>query len=124
MLAATPSHIHALFLLCSKSAATARGFEPLRADSDTLSCFGENALAGNLLFPSLGGGGTKWPGLLLLDLTGSTPGGRICLAAIREVLLKKEFAPIWKHLALVGWEEWGKRQTGNGKGKHEVAGPV
>ena len=23
-----------------------------------------------------------------------------------------------------GGEEWGKRQTGNGKGKHEVAGPV
>ena len=58
--------IHVLFLLCSKSATTARGFEPLRADSDTLSCFGENALAGNFLFPSLVG--TKWPELLLLDL--------------------------------------------------------
>ena len=53
---------------------------------------------------------------------GSTPGGRIGLAAVREgVLLNKEFAPIWKHPALVGWEEWGKRQTGNGKGKHELA---
>ena len=29
---------------------------------------------------------------------------------------------LWE--ALVGWEEWGKRQTGNGKGKHELAGPV
>ena len=29
-----------------------------------------------------------------------------------------------EHPALVGWEEWGKRQTGNGKGKHEMAGPV
>ena len=56
---------------------------------------------------------------------GLTPGGRICLAAIREgVLRKKEFAPIRKHPALVGWEEWGKRQTGNGKGKHEMAGRV
>ena len=45
---------------------------------------------------------------------GLTPGGRICLAAIREgARLKREFAPIWKHPALVGWEEWGKRQTGN-----------
>ena len=57
--------------------------------------------------------------------SGSIPDGRICLAAIREgVLLKREFAPTWKRPALVGWEEWGKRQTGNGKGKHEVAGPV
>ena len=37
---------------------------------------------------------------------GSTPGGRICLAALGEgVPLNKEFAPIWKHPALVGWEE-------------------
>ena len=46
------------------------------------------------------------------------PGGSICLEAMREgVLLKREFAPFWKHPALVGWEEWGKRQTGNGKRK-------
>ena len=58
MFVATPSHTHVVLLLCSKSAATARGFKPLRAEpnvfrvhplsrSDT--CFGEKALAGKLL---------------------------------------------------------------------------
>ena len=50
----------------------------------------------------------------------------VCYAAQSDkgVRLKSEFAPIWKRPALVGWEERGKRQTGNGKGKHEVAGRV
>ena len=44
-----------------------------------------------------------------------SPGGRMCLAAIRErVLLKKEFAPTWKHPALVGGKSGAKSRLEGG----------
>ena len=42
----------------------------------------------------------------------------------RRSAFEKRICPHLEASGLVGWEEWGKRQTGNGKGKHEVAGPV